>query len=125
MGSIRGVGTDLVAKERIAKIYARYPKRFITRILSQDEQQCLPKKGRIDFLAKRFAGKEAVAKALGTGIGARVAFHEISITNLPSGQPQVKLLGKAKKLLEEKQISHIHISLTDEKDLALAFVILE
>jgi holo-[acyl-carrier protein] synthase len=122
--TIQGVGTDLVAKQRIAKIYARYPARFIARILSKEEQELLPKEGIIDFLAKRFAGKEAVAKALGTGIGQQVAFKEISITNLPTGKPQVKLLGKAKKLIETRHIKNIHISLADEKDLALAFVIL-
>lgn len=123
--TIQGIGTDLVAKYRIAKIYERYPKRFIARILSKEEQQLIPINGMLDFLSKRFAGKEAVAKALGTGIGAQVAFNEISITNLASGKPQVKLLGKAKKLLETMQIKNIHISLTDEKDFALAFAIIE
>lgn len=122
---IQGVGADLVAKQRIAKIYDRYSMRFIARILSKEEQVLLPKEKIVDFLAKRFAGKEAVAKALGTGIGHQVAFNEISITNLPTGKPQVTLLGKAKKLVETRHITHIHISLTDEIDLALAFVIIQ
>lgn len=120
-----GIGTDLVAKSRIGSLVENFPERFAQRILSKAELNNYYKKRSIDFLAKRFAGKEAVAKALGTGIGEKVAFHEISITNLPSGQPQVTLLGKAEKLMKEFNIKKIHISLSDEKDFALAFVVIE
>lgn len=122
--SILGIGTDIVDKSRIAKLYQRFPKRLIERILSKEEQEAMPLGG-IDYLAKRFAGKEAVAKALGTGMGRQVAFKEISISNLPSGKPQVTLLGKAKKMAEVLNIKAIHISLSDEKNYALAFVMIE
>jgi holo-[acyl-carrier protein] synthase len=125
--TILGIGTDMVAKSRIKVLIERFPEKFAARILSEDELKCfnLNKQTAVDYLAKRFAGKEAVAKALGTGIGEKVAFNEISITNLPSGKPQVTLLGKAQILITEFNIKAIHISLSDEKDFALAFAVVE
>lgn len=124
--SILGIGTDIVEKARIEELVKNYAERFKSRILSEAEEQDSAKKNNnTDYLAKRFAGKEAVAKALGTGIGEKVAFHEISITNLPSGQPQVELLGKATQLMSDLKIKKIHISLSDEKDFVLAFVVIE
>lgn len=123
--SILGIGTDMVAKSRVQALMQRFPNKFALRILSEDERQCLNKHTAVDYLAKRFAGKEAVAKALGTGIGEKVAFNEISITNLPNGKPQVTLLGKAQTLITEFNIKAIHISLSDEKDFALAFAVVE
>lgn len=125
--SILGIGTDMVAKSRIKGLIERFPEKFAARILSEDELKYLKlnKQTTVDYLAKRFAGKEAVAKALGTGIGEKVAFNEISITNLPSGKPQVTLLGKAQTLITELNIKALHISLSDEKDFALAFAVVE
>ena len=73
--SILGIGTDIVDKSRIAKLYQRFPKRLIERILSKEEQEAMPLGG-IDYLAKRFAGKEAVAKALGTGMGRQLKLSQ-------------------------------------------------
>lgn len=123
--SILGVGTDLVAKFRIRALLGRYQERFVNRVLSAEEQIEYNKQPSVDFLAKRFAGKEATAKALGTGIGKKIAFREISILNHLSGQPQVTLMGKATELIKEFNIQAIHISLSDEKDYALAFVIIQ
>lgn len=120
---ILGVGTDLVAKSRIRSVWDRFQDRFVTRILSAEEQVLFARHPTVDFLAKRFAGKEATAKALGAGIGAKLAFHEISITNLPSGKPEVSLLGHSKKWMQEWGVDTIQISLADEKDYAIAFVI--
>ncbi len=120
---MHGIGTDLVDIARIAALYERYGERFVKRILSQEEYVLFKEHQSIAFLAKRFAGKEAVAKALGTGLGAQVAFTEISITNLENGKPVVKLLGKASVLLTELSIREILISLSDEKHYALAFAI--
>lgn len=122
---MHGIGTDLVDIARIASLYEAYGDRFAKRILSDDELRLFHHQHQsIPFLAKRFAGKEAVAKALGTGIGEKVAFTEISITNEANGKPIVNLLGKAHLLLSELNISEIHISLSDEKHYALAFAII-
>ncbi len=121
---MHGIGTDLVEIARIASLYERFGDRFAKRILSADEYAIFVRQHySIPFLAKRFAGKEAVAKALGTGIGAQVAFTDISITNEPNGRPTVELLGNAHALLKELNIKHLAISLSDEKHYALAFAI--
>ena len=119
---ILGIGTDIVQKSRINVLWERFGNKFVQRILAPQEQAIFFKSNqKIAFLAKRFAAKEAVAKALGTGIGTALAFNEISVTNLPNGKPHVVLLGKAKNILDTKSLM---ISLSDEKDYALAFVII-
>lgn len=120
--TIFGIGTDIVQQSRIQALFERFGERFIKRILSLEEQKLFHEFNQsCVFLAKRFAAKEAVSKALGIGIGKTLAFNEISVTNLPSGQPIVRLLGKAQPLSAGKEI---HISLSDEKEYALAFVII-
>lgn len=119
---MQGIGTDLVEIGRIAALHERYGERFVKRILSQAEYVLFNQQHQsIPFLAKRFAGKEAVAKALGTGLGAQVAFTDISITNHQNGKPVVELLGKASTLMSELGVQKILISLSDEKNYALAF----
>ncbi len=116
-----GIGTDLVHIPRIKKIFDRFGDLFLDKILSGEEKILffqLENTRAIAFLAKRFAAKEAVAKALSTGIGSQVAFKEISISNLPNGKPEVILKGKAHSLGLNKEI---HISISDEKEYALAF----
>ncbi len=121
---MHGIGTDLVDIARIAGLYEAHGERFVKRILSEAETLLFNQQHQsIAFLAKRFAGKEAVAKALGTGIGAKVAFTEISITNQVNGKPVVQLLGKAERLYSELGIHEVLISLSDEKHYALAFAI--
>lgn len=122
---IKGIGTDLVEKARIARIVEEYPERFADRVLTDNERQRLPLQDLVNFLSKRFAAKEAVAKAFGTGIGKEMAFNEIEVDHLPSGQPTVVLLGKAKAYAEKNKIKTIHLSLSDEKHYALAFVVIE
>lgn len=120
--SIIGIGTDIVQQSRIQALYERYGEKFVKRILSLEEQKVFYAINQsCGYLAKRFAGKEAVSKALGIGIGPQLSFREISITNLPSGQPVVELLGNAQQLAKHK---NIQISLSDEKEYALAFVII-
>lgn len=119
-----GIGTDIVEIARIASLYERFGDRFAKRILSEAEFELFVRQHySMSFLAKRFAGKEAVAKALGTGIGAQVAFTEISITNQPNGRPIVELLGKAHNLYADLNINTLSISLSDERLYALAFSI--
>lgn len=122
--NIFGIGTDIVDKNRIARLLNRFGDRFVTRILSQEEQQKFKEVADpIAYVAKRFAAKEAIAKALSTGIGA-VAFNEISVLNSPNGKPWVKFHGKSQQFVENLQIQNVMISLSDEKECALAFVII-
>ena len=121
---ILGIGTDMVECSRIAKLMDRFGQKFIERILSEDELQSFKQLAQGSaYVAKRFAAKEAVAKALGIGIG-QVAFNEISVTNLPSGKPIVNFIGKSKEYVKTLNITEIMITLSDEKAYALAFVVI-
>lgn len=122
--NVYGIGTDMVQISRISDLFAKYGERFTKRILSQPEQAAFKQHNEaIAYLAKRFAGKEAVAKALGTGIGSHLAFTQISITNQANGKPIVTLLGEAESYFQLKGVGEIMISLSDEREYALAFVI--
>ena len=79
----------------------------------------------VAYLAKRFAAKEAFTKALGTGIHAPANWHGVWVRNLPSGKPVLEFSAALKQLLENRKILHSHLSLTDERGVAMATVILE
>ncbi|MBN9287091.1 MAG: hypothetical protein BGO43_11950 [Gammaproteobacteria bacterium 39-13] len=122
--NIIGIGTDIVDKNRISRLLKRFGQRFIERILSEEERKVISLiSDPTAYLAKRFAAKEAVAKALGTGIGA-VTFNEISILNATGGKPYVKFEGKSKQFASSLNIQEIMISLSDEKECALAFAVI-
>jgi holo-[acyl-carrier protein] synthase len=123
---IYGVGTDVVEIARIEQALERFGERFARRIL------CAPELERFhrhrlpaNYLAKRFAAKEAFTKALGTGIHAPANWHGVWVRNLPSGKPVLEFSEALRKLLETRKILHSHISLTDERGVAMATVILE
>lgn len=127
MNKVFGIGTDIVQVARIKKIVLRYGTAFAKRILSEQEYvqyQNLPSHQYAHYLAKRFAGKEAVAKALGTGISKGVEFKQISITNNALGQPMVSYTGEAAQHILKHNIQETLISLADEQDFAVAFVTL-
>jgi len=124
--SIIGIGTDLVKISRIKKIYKKYPMGFSQRILHSNELTILeahpsPK----TFIAKRFAAKEALAKALGTGIAKGVSFRDIEVSNDDNGQPKLTLHGKTQNIAEKLGVNRVFLSLTDEDKYAIAYVILE
>ena len=123
---IYGVGQDLVEIPRIERALARFGERFALRILCEPELARF-RKHRLPaaFLAKRFAAKEAFTKALGTGIHAPANWHGVWVVNLRSGKPQLEFTPALKDLLEQRRIRHAHLSLTDERALAAATVILE
>lgn len=122
---IVGIGTDLVDCRRIAGVYQRFGQRFAEKILAPDERPLLPSgDAAIGFLAKRFAAKEAVAKALGVGIGGRAGLHDIVVLRNADGAPQLQLCGAAQVTAEQLGVSATHISLSDEQQMALAFVVL-
>ena len=123
---IYGVGTDVVEIARIEHALARFGERFARRILSESEFSRF-KNHRLPaaYLAKRFAAKEAFAKALGTGIHAPANWHGVWVKNLPSGQPVLQFTKELEGLLRKRKILYSHVSLSDERGVAFATVILE
>jgi len=119
---IHGIGTDIISLERIEYALEAFGSKFVRRILTDRERNYYIEinnpENKIAYLAKRFAAKEAVAKAVGTGIGEQLSFHDIEITNADSGKPLVNLK-KFESLI-------IHLSLSDEKEgFAVAFAVAE
>lgn len=123
--SVIGIGTDIVDIRRIAKMSDSAQQRLAVRILTSNEyQHYLTLKQPERFLAKRWAGKEAAAKALGTGIANGVSFQHFNIVSLASGQPTLELSLQALTLAEALGANTWHISLSDEIKYATAFVVL-
>ena len=117
--NIFGVGIDIVEIQRIKETYSRYGERFARKILSNSELRSFYKnKNKISFLAKRFAAKEAVGKALGVGIKNGSILKNIEIKNDLNGKPFVNINNTKKLNMTEKK--EIHISLSDEKKYAVA-----
>jgi len=123
---IYGVGTDLVDIERVKKILSKNRDSFIKRVLSEHEQALFANKAEsAAYCAKRFAAKEAFAKALGTGIGQVVGFQDLTVRNNENGKPHFIPSEKLRQYLVEKNIKHAHLSISDESQSAIAFVVLE
>ncbi len=123
---IKGIGTDLVSVQRIECALERHGVRFAERILGPDEiKEYLAHPRPSNFLAKRFATKEATVKALGTGFTKGISWKDVQLEHLPSGQPQVVLSNAALELYQSKGCQQILLSLSDEKLLVSAFVIIE
>jgi holo-[acyl-carrier protein] synthase len=113
-------GVDLVQVQRIADLLDKYGERFARRVFSDRELSACGR--RTDRLAARFAAKEAVSKALGTGIG-RVSWREIEIVNDDAGRPKLELSGRAEELAVELDLREWSISLSHTQEQAIAFVI--
>jgi holo-[acyl-carrier protein] synthase len=123
---IVGLGIDLVEVERIEAVWKKFGDRFLTRILLPDEAAyCLSHKNPGVFIAARFAAKEAVSKAFGTGIGPSIGWHDIEVRHKESGQPYVVFHGKGLDLFVSMKANVIHISLTHTATNAGAVAILE
>lgn len=124
--AIIGVGTDLVDISRISSSLDKYGDRFARRILSDLEYSHFRAASRPDvYLAKCFALKEAVSKALGTGIGGGVSWHSIECDRHDNGQPFVRLSHGAAAHIQTRSASNVHVSLTDEAGFVSAFAVLE
>ncbi|MDE9565212.1 holo-ACP synthase [Xenorhabdus bovienii] len=124
--AIVGLGTDIVEISRIEEIVERSGERLAKRVLSDREwQQYQHHNHTIRFLAKRFAVKEAAAKALGTGIRNGLAFNQFEVINDPLGKPTLKLHGEAETLADKLNVRSLHVTLADERRYACATVILE
>lgn len=118
------IGCDICSVQRVANAYAKHDQRLLNKIFSQDERVALLKSGVVSAqsIAARFAGKEAVAKAFGTGVRG-FSLSEIEIFTDLQGAPFVKLSGRAKELAATLGIYSVELSLSHEKDYALAFAV--
>jgi holo-[acyl-carrier protein] synthase len=126
---IIGIGADIVDIRRIERTIARFGERFLDRIFTAKERARAERRAnRVPTYAKRFAAKEACAKALGTGFRKGVFFRDIGVVNLASGQPTLSLTGGASarlaSLIPPGFAARIDLALTDEWPLAQAFVII-
>ena len=119
------IGTDIVEIKRIADVVERQGDKFVQRILCEPERQEYQRLNYdVSYLAKRFAAKEAVAKALGTGIGRGVSFHDILIVKNALGAPVVELSGGALQAMKALKGQQMLLSLADERQYALAYAML-
>src|SRR5687767_8002821 len=122
---IYGIGNDVVEIERIRNALGRFGERFARRILCPPElQRFAAHRLKANYLAKRFAAKEAFTKALGTGIHAPANWHGVWVVNLPSGKPTLQFSPPLAQLLQQKAINRTHLTLSDERGVAFATVIL-
>jgi holo-[acyl-carrier protein] synthase len=123
---IIGIGVGIAETSRVEKLNAKYGQRFAQRILTADELLEFDRRKRSSsYLATRFAAKEAVAKALGTGIGEQLSFHSIQVDSNSQGKPLLRFLGSAVDLIAGLGINNAMISLSDEKHYVVAMVVLE
>ncbi|APF37277.1 holo-ACP synthase [Chelatococcus daeguensis] len=127
---IIGIGSDLCDIRRIERSLARFGERFTHRVYTEGERAKSDRRAaRAASYARRFAAKEACAKALGTGMRLGVFWRDMEVVNLPGGRPTMRLTGGALKRLEEMtppgHEAVVHVSLTDDPPLAQAFVIIE
>lgn len=123
---IRGVGTDIVEVARIQAAWGRHGKRFVSRIMTPSEMlRFYARQSDIRLLAKTFALKEAVAKALGTGIAQGVGWHSIETGRDPLGRPVASLQGAAAKRMHDLGAQQVHVSVADEQAYVVAFAVLD
>jgi holo-[acyl-carrier protein] synthase len=122
---IHGIGTDIVAVARMAEYWQRHGERGLEKMLAPDEREaCRASLDPARFLAKRFAAKEALGKALGTGVRAPVLLPEIAVDHDDLGKPAFVFAPSLAAYLAERGLTS-HLSISDEQDYAVAFVILE
>lgn len=123
---IFGIGTDIVEVNRIQASITQFGDDFARHILADSElESYLQSQIKARFLAKRFAAKEAFSKALGTGLRAPATFQNIAVSHDALGKPMLLFSPELQAFLDVKNITQAHISISDEKNLAAAFVVLE
>ncbi len=127
---ILGVGSDLASIERIERTIARFGDRFLNRVYTDVERATAERRAqRVATYAKRWAAKEACSKALGTGLRMGIAWRDMGVVNLRTGQPTMRLTGwAAERLAEMTPPGHraaLHVTLTDDHPWAQAFVVIE
>lgn len=124
---IRGLGLDVAEISRIARIWEKYGMRFADKVLHPDELDHLAAMtgGKVQFLASRFAVKEAAVKALGTGFSEGVLPTDIAVETLPGGRPELRFHNRARERFTELGATRAHLSLTHGRETVAAVVILE
>lgn len=127
---ILGIGTDLANIERIERALERFGDRFRDRVFTDTEQAKAARVSKPEAaFAKRWAAKEACSKALGTGLRMGIAWKDMAVRNLPTGQPVMEVTGWAKERLDqmtpEGHVAMIHVTLTDDHPWAQAMVVIE
>ena len=123
---ILGIGIDIIEVARVKASHERFGERFLNRLLLADEiAYCLSHKNPAPFIAARFAAKEAISKAFGTGIGAQLGWQDMEIRRKVSGEPFVVLHGKGEKLFKSRRAKRLLISLSHTANYAAATAVLE
>ena len=123
---ILGTGIDIIEVARVQSSHEKFGERFLNRILRPEEIfYCLSHRNPAPHIAARFAAKEAISKAFGTGIGSELSWHDMEIGRRPSGEPHVILHDGGQKLLLARGAGRIHLSLTHTAQYAAAVAILE
>jgi holo-[acyl-carrier protein] synthase len=122
---IFGIGTDVVQLERIAKVHEKFGERFIERLLLPAEQQAFRRYSRpVRFLAMRFAAKEAIVKAMGTGFAHGMWIRDAGVVQNSWGKPEIIWSERGQRMCEKLGIGEGHITLTDEAGLIVAVAVL-
>lgn len=124
---ILGLGMDLASLPRVGKCLERFGDHFCRRVLTGAEQDLLPEApgARVAYVAGRFAAKEAAVKALGTGFSGGISMLDVEVLRRPSGQPELRLSGSAARRAEALGVKAMHLSLSHEREVAGAVVVLE
>lgn len=123
---IKGIGIDSIELERVARVYAGYPERFLHRVYTQAERDYFARwTDPVPRIAGRFAAKEACMKALGTGWSGGVRWTDIEVLRRPSGEPFLRLHGEAARALAALGAQETHCTITHSRDHAMAVVIVE
>lgn len=123
---IIGIGTDIVSIRRIEKAVERFGERFLNKVFTEGETSyCNGKKEKAHYLAGRFAAKEAVLKALGTGISNGIWFKDVEVARVQGKRPEIILHGKGKDMAGSLGVKCIHISISHDGGMALAFAVVE
>ena len=123
---IFGTGLDIIDVDRVRKIHMRWGDKFLRRFMREEEiKYCRSFKDSAPNIAARFAAKEAISKAFGTGIGEKLSWHDLEIVHHKNGRPSVKLHGSANVMLIKLSGRRVHISLSHNNHQAAAMALLE
>ena len=123
---IYGIGVDVLEPDRVARLLEKYGERFARRVLNQDEWPSYQRSRRpVLFVANRFAAKEAFSKAMGTGFRYPVTLGQISVLQNRLGKPELYFRTDLQRLVEAEGIVGWHVTISDEKSMACAVVVLE
>ncbi len=123
---ILGIGLDLLEVSRMARALEGHDSRFVTRVFTEDEDRdCQGRVDRAQALAARFAAKEACLKALGTGWSEGLSFQQVEVVKAAGGRPTIRLHGAARARAEALGVTRVHVSLTHQRGVAGAVVVLE